>query len=404
MLARSFVKHPAFWKKFAFAAWAIAIVVVCVRIGCSRTATWQDVYPVYDSAARNWINGVDLYRNTAFDYRYSPLFAAALAPTTWLPLKVASILWRLFSATAFLCALISTIRAKVPRAITTSECSLFLLMLLPLALGNLNFGQANLILLAALLASIAAVACGKWTLGALLVAAAVTIKIYALALGLLLVILYPRKLAWRVLAAFAIAIALPFAFQSPGYVVKQYGDWLHYLKTDDRTSRPLTQWYIDLRLMFRVWFVPLSATAYLFIQIVIGLALAVLGLFAKSRGWPREKLVGWIFALTTCYLTVVGPTTESATYVLIAPATAWLVTGLLINGDTALGTVWLMAVYLLQLVPRMMAWFGGIGRVSVYTNPLPLSALLLAAWLVRQVFLRPAAVAESGPIGATPAD
>jgi len=273
-------------------------------------------------------------------------------------------------------------------------------MLLPLALGNLNFGQANLILLAALLASIAAVACGKWTLGALLVAAAVTIKIYALALGLLLVILYPRKLAWRVLAAFAIAIALPFAFQSPDYVVKQYGDWLHYLKTDDRTSRPLTQWYIDLRLMFRVWFVPLSATAYLFIQIVIGLALAVLGLFAKSR----EKLVGWIFALTTCYLTVVGPTTESATYVLIAPATAWLVTGLLINGDTALGTVWLMAVYLLQLVPRMMAWFGGIGRVSVYTNPLPLSALLLAAWLVRQVFLRPAAVAESGPIGATPAD
>ena len=99
------MKHPEPWRKAAIAVWAIAIAAVCLRLACSRTPSWQNVYLVYDNAARNWLDGVDLYRNTNFDYRYSPLFAVALGPFTWLPLKIGSILWRLVSAAAFLAAL-----------------------------------------------------------------------------------------------------------------------------------------------------------------------------------------------------------------------------------------------------------------------------------------------------------
>ena len=62
------------------AVWIIATVAVCGRVALTKPSR-QDLFPVYQNAGQEWLNGQDLYRNSKFNYRYSPLFAAAMTLT-----------------------------------------------------------------------------------------------------------------------------------------------------------------------------------------------------------------------------------------------------------------------------------------------------------------------------------
>jgi len=233
------------------AVWGIAIIAVCGRVALTKSSR-QDLFPVYQNAGKAWLNGQDLYRNSEFDYRYSPLFAAAMAPMARLPAKLASISWRLLSVFCFLAALSWTCRAGVPDKFASEKSPLIFLLILPLSLGNLNNGQANLLVLGALLAAVAAVIRSWWMSAAIVLTIAATIKIYPLAIALLLVVMFPRQLLWRFALCLIVSVALPFALQKIDYVSHQYNDWLLYLRSEDRTSRSLSEWYSDLRLLFRV--------------------------------------------------------------------------------------------------------------------------------------------------------
>src|SRR5947209_1810807 len=257
------------------AIWFIATVAVCGRVALTKSSR-QDLFPVYQNAGQTWLNGQDLYRNSKFNYRYSPLFAAAMTPSARLPRKLASISWRLLSVFCFLAALSWTCHVGVPGKFASEKNPLIFLLILPLSLGNLNNGQANLLVLAALLAAVAAVIRGWWMPAAIVLSIAVMIKIYPLAIALLLVVMFPRQLLWRFALCLIVAVAVPFALQKIDYVSHQYHDWVLYLRTEDRTQRSLSEWYSDLRLVFRVWFVPLSTTTYLVMQLGAGAAIGLL--------------------------------------------------------------------------------------------------------------------------------
>jgi len=127
---------------------------------------------------------------------------------------------------------------------------------------------------------------------------------------------------------------------------------------------------------------------YVVIQLAVGTAIGVVAVVGKIRHWPIQPLIAWIFSLSCCWMTLFGPATESATYVLIAPATAWIVCELLVRGGGAIETAWVAGIYGLQLLARMASWFGGMKRFGVYASPLALSALLLAAYLLRPAIFR----------------
>jgi Glycosyltransferase family 87 len=369
------------------AIWIIATVAVCGRVALTKSSR-QDLFPVYQNAGQAWLNGQDLYRNSKLNYRYSPLFAAAMTSMARLPLKLASISWRLLSVLCFLAALGWVCRVGVPDKFALEKSPLIFLLILPLSLGNLNNGQANLLVLATLLAALAAVMRDWWMAAAIVLTVAVTIKLYPLVIALLLVVMFPRKLLWRFALCLIVAVALPFVLQKIDYVTRQYNDWFLYLRTEDRSSRSLSEAYNDLRLLFRVWFFPLSKTTYVIIQLAAGAAIALLAVVGKIRHWPRQRLIAWIFSLSCCWMTLLGPATESATYVLIAPATAWIVCELLVRGGGAIETAWVAGIYALQLLAGMASWFGGMKRFGVYASPLALSVLLLAAYLLRPAIFR----------------
>src|SRR5208337_186432 len=75
------------------------------------------------------------------------------------------------------------------------------LLLLPLALGNLDVGQSNPLVVGQLMFAIAAVRVERWNIAALCVAIPTFFKIYPLAVGMLICVIAPRRFVWRLLVA-----------------------------------------------------------------------------------------------------------------------------------------------------------------------------------------------------------
>ncbi len=353
--------------RLGLTAWAILLVVVGARVLLAPHR--HTVYPIFAEAASHWRAGEDLYRPTPDPYRYSPLVAAFFVPFGLLPDGVGGLLWRLLSAGVFLGGLAWWARERRP---------LLFLLTMPLALGNVNNGQANLLVIGLLLVAVAALGEGRFALAAVCVAAATLFKMYPLAVGLLLVLAEPRRFGPRLAVALAAGLALPFVLQSPDYVLSQYSGWLHHLESNDRQILDVELWYRDLRLLCSRWLTPMSYEAYQAVELLGGLGAAAVGIALIRAGAPRPRLLTLLLALGCCWMTLLGPATESSTYVLLAPVAAWL--ALSREGEPRWLTWSGLGLLLLAQAATVMPW----GRTFQALGPQPLGALLiLGAVLIR---------------------
>jgi hypothetical protein len=257
---------------------------------------------------------------------------------------------------------------------------LLFLLVLPLAIGNLHNGQANPLVLGLVLATAAAAAEQRWNLAGACTALACLLKVYPIAVGLLLMVLYPRQLGRRLAAALAVGLLLPFVLQEPGYVAAQYRAWFACLGADDRSGFPLEVCYRDLQQLSRVCRVPLGLTAFRVLQLVAGAGMAALCLAGRHAGWPRRRLLVFAVGLGCCWMTLFGPATESCTYLLLAPTLAW---GLLAPATPTWGRVWLAGSYGLLVVAAAACWFPG-GRAIQALGLQPLAGLLLLTFMVAE--------------------
>jgi hypothetical protein len=367
-------------EKLVPVLWTAAVLAVSVR---AALAPRHSVYPIFADAARNWLAGADLYRPTAEPYRYSPLVTTLFVPLGLLPDRVGGVLWRCLNAGAFLGALAWWAAAALTRAPDRAERAWLFLLVLPLALGNLNNGQSNTLVIALLLlgvTALAARAAGGWhdTVAAGCVALACLFKVYPVALGLLLVLTASRRFTGRLLLFLLAGLALPFLLQRPGYVADQYLGWLHHMETSDRHDLPRELWYRDFQLLCWACRVPLSMGAYRVVQLLTAAGCAGACLAARRAGWSRRHLLALVTALGCGWMTAFGSATESATYVLVAPVAAWAVLearrrAWLLRGVLAAG-------YGLLFLAQAANWFPG-GKEVHMLGVQPLGTLLLVAGL-----------------------
>lgn len=364
------------WEKAAGVVWAGALLAVCVRLALS--ARYLGVYPIFAAAGRAWPAGQGLYRlvDHLDYYRYSPLVAVMLVPFSLLPDWLGGIVWRLVNAGVYLAALAWWSRAVLPRLLSRSQHALLLLLVAPLSIGNLHTGQCNTLVLGLLLAATAAVAGGRWSLASACVAVACLFKVYPLAVLLLLAAVYPRQFAARAFAALAVGCAVPFLLQSPAYVAAQYVAWWHHLLAYDRRILSTEFWYRDLRLLCQVCGVPLSDRAYVAVQLLTGAGIALVCLAARRAGWTQRGLLTLLLALGCCWMTLFGSATESATYVLLAPALAWAVLEAWLADRPRWVLAALFSSYGLFVACQMASWFP-VARQVHSLGLQPLAALLL---------------------------
>jgi hypothetical protein len=381
------------WEKAAALCWAAALAVVCAR--AAADPRHHNTYPIYTAAARAWVRGEGLY-GRFFDgldvFRYSPLVAALLAPLAALPDRLANVLWRLLNAGALLGALLGWGRAVLPVPLTPPRRGLLCLLVLPLAVASLSNGQCNCLIAGLVLAAVAAAGRERWAVAAGCLALASLWKLYPLAAGLLLVVAYPR-LAGRLALALAVLAALPFLLQTPAYAAGQYAGWVAYLRVDDRGHLPLDFWLRDVRLLFRVWLRPLPGWAFPVLQVAAGLACAALCLAARRSRWPPRRLLLLVTGLACGWMTAVGPSVESCTFVLLA---APLAAALLPDGrrePRPARALVLWSAYGLLLLAHAALWFPW-GKAVTNLGPQPLAVLLylgcLAAGAWGELRRRPA--------------
>ncbi len=309
-------------------------------------------------------------------YRYSPLVSVLLVPFGLLPDDLGGVLWRLVNYVCFLGAFAWFVREVLRDAESwgTKGIAALWFLLVPLSVSSMNNGQANVLLMALILAAGTAAVQQRWNLTALLLAGACFLKIYPLAIAMLMLVAFPRQLIWRFPLALCLGLALPFAMQHPGYVLEQYGNWLQILLVDNRMSFPMRDGYRDFYLLTRFVGAPLQPATYMALQLATAAGVAVFCFLAKLRRLPTPQLIQTILALGCCWMTVFGPCTESCTFILIAPPLAWALVDAF-QPDRPLWSRWTLILVLLMFQANItVAWFPD-GRYWLYGLQ-PLAALL----------------------------
>ncbi|MCC7350822.1 MAG: DUF2029 domain-containing protein [Phycisphaerales bacterium] len=355
-----------------------AVIFVSVRVGV-QSPHRQSVYPVFYEAAQKWWQGEDLYLKSALGFRYSPIVAAGLVPVSWLPEKLGGILWRWINVTALVWGLLWCCRRGLPRHCDAGLAAIIFLLVFPDALANINNGQPNALVVGLLLASVAAVMDKRWNLAAACLAVSALFKVYPVALGMLLVLLYPKQLGWRLALALGIGLLLPFVLQRPEYVRGQYRDWFAYVWQENRQVVPVREWYRDVRLIAKVWLgLDMSDRAYKLIEILVAAWMAGICWVGQRRGWGMDRLLVAAFVMGCGWMTVLGPATETVTYLILAPAATWVVVLTFANHRPFWERGLVVLAYLLMLSVHIAAWFGGRGYMTL--GPQPLGGVILLGY------------------------
>jgi Glycosyltransferase family 87 len=385
---RSWWQTRTLWEQAAVALWTIALIVVSIRVVAAPRA--RTVYPIFAESARQWWSGGPMYAphrplELQGGYRYSPAFAILMTPFALLPDGIGGVVWRLFMTGIFLGALGWFARSVLPRPLTRTQTALLFLFVFPLSLASVSNGQVNVLIIGVILAAAAGAKAGRWNLVALCMALVFLFKVYPLAVGLLLVLLYPRQLGPRLAVAMIAGLALPFALQHPEYVAGQYHDWIECVRVDDRSMLPLPDAYRDLWLLIRVFEVPIAHSIYEVMQFAAAAGIAGLCLAMKRRGWPERDMLTALVALAACWMMLLGPATESCTYILLAPTLAWAVLESWIMPRSWLVRGLLVLSCALFMTSRVASWFPFVTQWhGLGVHPLGTLALL-ACVLIEQI-------------------
>jgi hypothetical protein len=306
------------WNTCACILWLAVLVVLILRpLMLSHRGTSFDTYQL---AGSHWLGGENIYTQW-MGFVYSPVVAAFFAPFAWIPAVLANILWRILNAALLLGGLAAVLKSNLFAGIKEENFGIVYLLLIPLAVGNIDISQANPLVEGLLLLAIGAVYTERWNIAALSVAIAICFKIYPIAVGLLICLIAPKRFSWRMLAALLLLLIVPFLFQHWSYVSNQYHDWITTRTSDDRRQWPIEKLPLDLWFLIHwVGHLPITAKVYSLIQLGSAGLIALFCAVKTWKGWTRDRVLIGLFCLVSIWMTLCGPATESYTYLILAPA------------------------------------------------------------------------------------
>jgi hypothetical protein len=281
------------------------------------------VYDIYGPAARSWWAGRDIYVRTSDYFRYSPLVAVSFTPFAVLPDEWGGAFWKVVNCLLFAAGLRAWIRHLLPRDLTSTEIAGLFLLVLPASLHSMYIGQANMMLLGAILLSLAAAADGRWNWSASWLAWATLIKGYPLALAMLLGVLYPKRFPLRFLVALAVGLILPFLVQRPSVVAMQYMSWVNHLQSSTVLMHERSR---SLDNLLEICQLCVPGRAFTVAGAISGLLVlgVVLTIFREEAGETTldlNRLLAWFVT----WLVLFAPAIEACTYAVMSPAIAWAI-------------------------------------------------------------------------------
>jgi hypothetical protein len=301
----------------AVALWAVLAAAAGVK---SFVQPWEHtVYPCFYHASLRWWAGESMYVGTG--YQYTPAFAIANTPFALCGVSLGAALFNAFSIALLVAAIVVLARDVLPGQRRAAGVSLLLVLTLAGALRGVWATQSNALVIALVLLAAAAILRERWWPAAWLLAAAVFIKLWPIAVVMLLVCCWPRRLWWRFgLACLALAAA-PLLMQLPQTAAWQYAEYAAMLGrlTHIRPGGYRDAWTIVEQ------FVEPNRRAYLAAQLLSALAVLAFCLWRRRRApAPRHAMTALLCAWAGWQL-LFGPGSERLTYGIIVPLSSWAV-------------------------------------------------------------------------------
>ena len=308
-------------RGLAIGLWIALAVIITVKT--VQNPDNHNTYPIYRDAARAWWNGENVYDSFYFgsDYRYGPSFAMAILPLAWLPDLAGAVIWALLNVGIAYWATAAICRRILPGVETPRLRNFVLVAAILPAAHCLYASQTNVLVFA--LAAFAAIAIldKRWWLAALLLAIDVHIKVWPLAVALLFMTCWPRRLTWRLPIALLAVAALPLLVKPPPVVLEQYVQWYQHV-AGLVSNRHLA--YRDAWTIWELISSPVNPRLYSLLQLA-GAATMFGFCLRQSFRLKPQRLVLFVLACWTTWQLFFGPGTERNTFSLIAPLTGWAV-------------------------------------------------------------------------------
>lgn len=385
------------WQRVALAAWTAIAVLAVGRAALIAYPRHSGCYRIFADAGRHWLAGTDLY--TPWPglnvFRYSPLVAAFLVPFGVLPDMLGSALLRLVNLGVFCAGFAWWTWAGVPAKLTRGQQAALWLLAMPLAVHSLVDVQTNALTTGLLLLGMTTAAQARWNGAAVFLLLACAIKVYPIVLVLLLIVIFPRHLALRIILATAVVGVLPVLLQRPDYVGCQYGDWARW-GLNDRHADTAAIAFRDVRLLCRMWLAPLSDRGCLVAQLASVALIAGLCLLQRRRNVAPRRLLATLFGLGCGWMMVFGPATEHTTHIILAPALAWAVLDGWLSGRSVFYRLATLVSFALFAATQLCLWFPGGSRLHQLA-PHPVAGLLLMGAFAATALRRPH-IAASDPV------
>lgn len=356
-------------ERGAWIVWAcFALLTVLVRLDSAPSL--ENVFAIYRDAGLRWVGGQDLYP-AQFRFNYFPPSAVLFAAWSSLPFQLGGALWRIANIAVFAYGVwrLSYSGERLPSSTRFLFASVVAVILSDSAARH---GQMTLAMSGLMMAAVADADGGRLWRAAVYAALAVALKPLAAVLVLLLFAIYPR-VGWRMAIALAVFFLLPFAFQHPDYV------WRQWTAVPAMLATRAGQQY-EWQHVFTL-FTALGWTATSAEETVIRGASAVFVLFLCWHARRRAPDIGvalTVYGLAACYILLFGSGTERNTYAMMTPvvglvaATAWEARNRgLLGLMGAVLAIMLLSNTLQHAFPH-----------TVLAMTKPVACLMLSAWLV----------------------
>jgi hypothetical protein len=235
----------------------------------------------------------------------------------------------------------------------------------------------------------------RWWPAAGFLAAATLIKMFPLALAMVLAVLYWRKFPLRFAVALGVGLLLPLAAQSPEYALRQTGEWLHHVTGSLELNRDRLR---SLDKLFELAGLEMNRHAFQALAAGAGAAVLAVGVWATRRGLPRGEVLFLVGAWFSTWVLLYSPSSENATFSILGPFIAWAIVDAFRRPGAWVSRVWLLAsLYLMCLAGGDT----GILTKSLFTKypATTIGGVMFQLWLVADLRRR---ISSAGVEAAAP--
>ncbi len=375
----SLLQDDTRWIRLAIALWIAMAAAVCVKSVVQKGE--HSVYKVFAWGPRHWWADQPLharYPETADIYRY----VAHLCRGVHAVFAAARLAGRgpvgRFERCRDALRPAPYVREILPGAWPPRREAWFLGLTALGSMSGIWSGQINSLLLAIVIFAAVAIKYNRWWTASFLLTLPVFVKIWPIAVVLLLMACWPRQLSWRFII-FAVALALlPFLTRPFNVVVGQYQEWYVSLIDQNQGRWP------GFRDAWTIWenlWPPVSQLGYKVLQLASAAGVLLWCLYQCRRIASTGQLLMAIISIWVSWQLIFGPGSEQLTYGIIAPSAAWAV---LVSIEEQRHRLWTILTWLILVLCSC----GEIETPLIkHLHPafamlLPLSVASFVAWLV----------------------